>query len=193
MSITGPGSITAANVAAQTNMMNQLNTLGEELASGQAAQTYYQLGSQSGVAVALGAQLSDINGYTSTASNLGTTLDDRTDSARPAWRHRHDGRPVDRAARRIFAQQYGQTTTQVSAASHLNQIVALLNTQIGGDYIFSGSAVNQPSVVSSNEMINGNGPQAGLAQLISERLQADLGTAVTGRLTATVTGAGSMT
>ena len=33
MSITGPGSITAANVAAQTNMMNQLNTLGQELAA----------------------------------------------------------------------------------------------------------------------------------------------------------------
>ena len=31
MSITGPGSITAANVPAETNMMNQLNTLGEEL------------------------------------------------------------------------------------------------------------------------------------------------------------------
>ena len=40
MSITGPGSITAANVLAQNNMKNQLNTLGEELASGQAAQTY---------------------------------------------------------------------------------------------------------------------------------------------------------
>jgi len=74
MSITGPGSITAANVAAQTNMMNQLNTMGEELSTGEAAQTYSQLGSQSGLAVALGAQLSDINGYTSTTSTIGTTL-----------------------------------------------------------------------------------------------------------------------
>ena len=39
MSITGPGSITAASVTAQTNMMNQLNTLSEELGTGQAAQT----------------------------------------------------------------------------------------------------------------------------------------------------------
>ncbi len=53
MSITGPGSITAANVAAQTNMMNQLNTLSEELGTGQAAQTYSDLGPQAGLALAL--------------------------------------------------------------------------------------------------------------------------------------------
>ena len=40
MSITGPGSITAANIAAVNNMNNQLNTLSEELGSGEAAQTY---------------------------------------------------------------------------------------------------------------------------------------------------------
>ena len=32
MSITGPGSVTALNVAAVTNMNNQLNQLNEELA-----------------------------------------------------------------------------------------------------------------------------------------------------------------
>jgi flagellar hook-associated protein 3 FlgL len=191
MSITGPGSITAANVAAQTNMMTQLNTLGEELASGQAAQTYYQLGSQSGVAVALGAQLSDINGYSSTASNLGTTL---TIEQTALGQLGDTGTTVAQSIEQqggFSLNNNGQTNTQVAAASYLNQIVALLSTQIGGNYIFSGSAVNQPSVVSSNEMINGNGPQAGLAQLISERQQADLGTAGTGRLTATVTGVGS--
>ena len=58
MSITGPGSITAANVVAQNNLMNQLNTLSQELSSGQAAQTYSDLQSQAGVALALNAQLS---------------------------------------------------------------------------------------------------------------------------------------
>ena len=53
MSITGPGSITAANIASQTNMMNQLNTLAQQLGSGQAAQTYSDLQSQAGVALSL--------------------------------------------------------------------------------------------------------------------------------------------
>ena len=55
-------------------MMTQLNTLAQELGTGQAAQTYSGLGSQAGVAVALGAQLSDVNGYASTATSVGTTL-----------------------------------------------------------------------------------------------------------------------
>jgi flagellar hook-associated protein 3 FlgL len=191
MSITGPGSITAANVAAQTNMMNQLNTLGEELSSGEAAQTYSQLGSQSGLAVALGAQLSDIAGYTSTTSTIGTTLDiEQSVLGQLGDAGTTVAQSVEQQAG-FSLDSTGQTNMQASAASYLNQIVALLNTQAGGNYMFSGSAVNQPSVVSANEMINGNGAQAGLTQLISERQQADLGTDGTGRLTVAVTGAGS--
>jgi flagellin-like hook-associated protein FlgL len=191
MSITGPGSITAANVAAQTNMMNQLNTMGEELSTGEAAQTYSQLGSQSGLAVALGAQLSDINGYTSTTSTIGTTLSiEQSVLGQLGDAGTTVAESVEQQAG-FSLNSTGQTNMQTSAASYLNQIVALLNTQAGGNYMFSGSAVNQPSVVSANEMINGNGAQAGLAQLISERQQADLGTDGTGRLTVAVTGAGS--
>ena len=53
MSITGPGSITALNLAAQTGMFKELNTLAQELGSGQAAQTYSGLGSQAGLVTAL--------------------------------------------------------------------------------------------------------------------------------------------
>ena len=74
MSVTGPGSITAANILAQTNMMNQLNTLGQELGSGQAATTYSGLGSQAGLALSLNSQLSAIGGFSTTATDVGTTL-----------------------------------------------------------------------------------------------------------------------
>ncbi len=90
MSITGPGSITAANMQAVTNMNNQLNKLSTELGTGQAAQTYSGLGSQAGLALALSAQLSAINGYSSTATTVGTTLSIAqsvlTSSAAPAAR-----------------------------------------------------------------------------------------------------------
>jgi hypothetical protein len=43
--------------------------------------------------------------------------------------------------------------------------------------------VNQPSVASASEILNGNGSQAGLTQLISQRQQADLGANGLGRLT----------
>ena len=58
MSITGPGTITAASIAAVNNMDNQLNTLNEELGTGDAAQTYSGLGSQAGVVEKSGAWFS---------------------------------------------------------------------------------------------------------------------------------------
>jgi flagellar hook-associated protein 3 FlgL len=188
MSITGPGSITAANVTAQTNMMNQLNTLAEELSTGQTAQTYSDLGSQAGVALALGAQLSDLNGYSTTATTVGTTLS----VAQSVLGELGD---TSTAVQQAVDQQgafaldnTGQTTIQGSAASYLGQILSLLNTQVGQNYIFSGSAVNQPSVASESDILNGNGAQAGLTQVIAQRQQADLGANGLGRLTVGGTG-----
>ncbi len=175
MSITGPGSITAATVTAQTNMMNQLNTLGQELGSGQATQTYSGLGSQAGVALALNGQLAAINGYSSTGSTVGTTL---TLAQSVLTQLSSTGSAVQQSVSQQGAftlDNNGQTTTQEAAASQLDQILALLNTQVGNNYIFSGSAVNQPSVASTSEILNGNGAQAGLTQVIADRLQADEG------------------
>src|SRR5208282_5410341 len=175
MSITGPGSITAANVLAQTNMMNQLNTLSEELGTGQAAQTYSGLGSQAGLALALNAQLSDINGYSNAATTVGTTL---SIGQSVLTQLGSVGNSVQQAVSQQGAfslDNTGQTATQESAASYLDQILSLLNTQVGNNYIFSGSALNQPSVASTAAILNGNGAQAGLTQVIAERLQADQG------------------
>ena len=66
--------------------------------------------------------------------------------------------------------------------SQLDEILSLLNTQAGDNYIFSGSATNQPSVASTSDILNGNGAQAGLTQVIAQRLQADQGANGLGRL-----------
>jgi flagellar hook-associated protein 3 FlgL len=175
MSITGPGSITAANLLAQTNMFNQLNTLSTELSSGQAAQTYSGLASQAGLALQLNAQLAAINGYSSTASTLGTTLNIAESTLTQIG---NTGTGVQQALNEqgtFSVDNTGQTITQEFAKTQLDQILAALNTQVGNNYIFSGSAVNQPAVASTDEILNGNGAQAGLTQVIAERLQADQG------------------
>jgi flagellar hook-associated protein 3 FlgL len=182
MSVTGPGSITAANLLAQNNMSNQLNTLSEQLGTGQAATTYSGLGSQAGLALQLSAQLAAITGYSDTANTVGTTLN----IAQSVLSQLASvGSTVEQSASQqatFSLDSNGQTATQEGAASYLGQILSLLNTQIGGNYLFSGSAVNQPSVASLNDILNGNGTQAGLTQLIAERQQADLGTSGLGRL-----------
>ena len=183
MSITGPGSITAANLTAQTNMFKQLNTLSQELGTGDASQTYSGLGSRAGVASSLESQIAAFNAYSTTASTVGTTLTlaqsvlTQLDSARTS---------VQQALNQQNAFSLngnGQTATQQQAAGYLDQILSLLNTQAGDNYMFSGSAVNQPSVASASTILNGNGAQAGLTQVLSERLQADEGVGNQGRLT----------
>jgi hypothetical protein len=178
MSITGPGSITAANVLAQTNMNNQLNTLSEELGTSQAAQTYSGLGSQAGVALALNAQLSAITGYGNTATTVGTTL---TIAQSTLTQLGSTGSAVEQSliGQSAFTlNNNGQTSTQAAAITQLDSILSLLNTQVGDNYIFSGSAPNQQSVASTNDILNGNGTQAGLTQVIANRLQADEGSTV---------------
>ena len=188
MSITGPGSITASILLAQNNMSNQLNTLSEELGTGQAASTYSGLGSQAGLAVALDGQLSAINGYSSAASTVGTTLSIAQSVLSQLG-------SIGNSVQQMVAQQgtfsldnNGQTATQETAASYLDQILSLLNTQVGSNYLFSGSATNEPSVASANAILNGTGTQAGLTQVIANRLQADEGTDGLGRLTVAGTG-----
>ena len=61
-------------------------------------------------------------------------------------------------------------------------MLGILNTQAGDRYLFSGSAINTPSVASMDDILNGTATQAGLKQVISERQQADLGTSGLGRL-----------
>jgi flagellar hook-associated protein 3 FlgL len=183
MSITGPGSITAANLTAQTNMFNQLSTLSQELGTGQASQTYAGLGSQAGLALSLGSQLSALGAYSTTATTVGTTL---TLAQSVLTQLGDAGTSVQQAVNQQNAfslDNNGQTATQQSAASYLDQILSLLNTQAGDNYMFSGSALNQPSVASTSDILNGSGAQAGLTQVISERLQADEGTGSLGRLT----------
>ena len=175
MSITGPGSITATILLAQNNMSNQLNTLSQELGTGQAATTYSGLQSQAGLALQLTAQLADISGYSSTATTVGTTL---TLAQSVLTQLGSSSSAVQQSLLQSSAfslDNTGQTTAQESAAGQLDQILAALNTQAGDNYMFSGSALNQPSVASASDILNGNGAQAGLTQVMAERLQADEG------------------
>jgi len=182
MSITGVGSSVAATVQAQNNLQNQLTTLSEQLSTGQKANVYSDLGSQAGVTVGLDSQLAALTGYGNTITTVGTTL---SVAQTALTQIASVGTSVQQAINNqpAFAlDNTGQTSTQESAATQLDQIVDLLNTQVGNNYLFSGSAVNQPSVATASQILNGNGSQAGLEQVISERSQADLGSNGLGRL-----------
>jgi flagellar hook-associated protein 3 FlgL len=192
MSITGPGSISASTLAAQNNMFNQLNTLSEQLGTGEAAQTYSGLGSQAGLALELNAQVSAINAYNSSATDVGTTLGVAQSVLSQLTEVSSSVAQTISDQGTFSLDSNGQTSTQEEAASYLDQIIGLLNSQVGSNYLFSGSAVNDPSVASTDAILNGNGGQAGLTQVIANRAQAD-GVGASGRLDIPAVASGTST
>ena len=161
------------------DMRSQLDDLQRQLSTGQKSATYAGLGLSRGVAVSLNAQSAQIGSYNNTidtvmtrinvAQNALTAIDKVSSSLGSALSQGSDS-------------PSNGNTTQVSAQSWLQQLVGLLNTQVGDRYVFSGSATDQPSTASYDQIINGDATHAGLKTVISERNQADLGSNGLGRL-----------
>src|SRR5450432_3389146 len=168
---------------ATLNINNQLTSLSAQLASGKKATTYAGMGANEGFAIAARAQLSNISAFTDTMTKINTTISVANTALQALV---NIGGQVQSAAATTpqDLNSSGQTIAQQNAQAELSSMVGILNTQAGDRYVFSGSAINTPSVVSADDILNGTGSQAGLKQVISERQQAD-GTGGLGRLVIT--------
>jgi hypothetical protein len=163
------------------NLNNQLTNLSTELSTGEKSTTYSGMGVNEGFAIAARAQLSNITAFGTTMTNVNTIIS----AANNALQTLSDiGGQVQSSASTTPQDigSTGQTVAQGNAASELSALVGVLNTQVGDRYIFSGSAINTPAVASVDSIMNGTGTQAGLKQVMAERLQADVGTNGMGRL-----------
>jgi flagellar hook-associated protein 3 FlgL len=181
MTISGVSSNISPLLQNVLKINSQLNDLQRQLGTGQKADTYAGLGAQSGIVIALNAQLAAIGSYDDTMTNVGTTINIQQSVLQQIA---NVGSTVQAATvqPKYAIDSSGQTTVQKTAQDQLNQILSALNTQGGNGYLFSGSGLNQPSVDTVDHILNGNGSQAGLKQLIAERNQADLGANGLGRL-----------
>lgn len=163
------------------NLNNQLTNLSTELSTGEKSTTYSGMGVNEGFAIAARAQLSNITAFGTTMTNVNTIIS----AANTALQTLSDiGGQVQSSASTTPQSlgSTGQTVAQGNAASELSALVGVLNTQVGDRYIFSGSAINTPAVASPTAIMDGTGTQAGLKQVMAERLQADVGTNGMGRL-----------
>ncbi len=174
MTISGVSPSLAPLIQSTQDINTQLDDLQRQLGSGQKADNYAGLGSQSGIAVSLNAQLAALSSFDTTMTNVGTTISLQQQVLQQIG---SVGSSVQTsmATPSFSIDNTGQTPTQETAVSQLDQVVGLLNSEGGNGYLFSGNAVNQPSVASADDILNGNGTQAGLKQVVAERLQADQG------------------
>jgi flagellar hook-associated protein 3 FlgL len=163
------------------DLKNQLTTLQAQLASGQKSTTYAGMGVNEGFAVAARSQLASISAFTDTMTNITTNINVANTALQSMV---NIGTTVENSANSSSQtlNSSGQTTGQQTAAAELSSMLGILNTQSGDRYLFSGSAINTPSVASIDSILNGTTTQAGLKQVMSERQQADLGTSGLGRV-----------
>jgi hypothetical protein len=165
------------------NLNNQLTMLQDQLTTGKKSSSYSGMGSNEGFAIAARSQLANISAFKDTMSNINTDIG----IANTALQSMVDiGTTVFNSANSSMQtlNSAGQTISQQTATSQLSSMLGILNLQAGDRYLFSGSAINTPSVASMDDILNGTTTQAGLKQVISERAQAD-GTTGLGRLVIT--------
>jgi flagellar hook-associated protein 3 FlgL len=163
------------------NINNRLSDLSTQLSTGTKSTNYAGMGVDEGFAIAARSQLANISAFGDTMTNVNTIIS----AANTALQSLSDtGGQVqsNAAATPQNLTSTGQTIGQQNALSELSSIVGILNTQVGDRYIFSGNAISTPAVASADNILNGTGTQAGLKQVIAERLQADLGSSGMGRL-----------
>jgi flagellar hook-associated protein 3 FlgL len=166
------------------NLKAQFEDLQAQLASGKVSTTYAGQGLDRGFALGLRAQVSDIDAYANTATNINT----RINVANLSLQGLSDiGGEVKKAAASstIVLNNNGQTSGQITAQAQFADAISLLNTQSGDRYLFSGRSTDTAPTAPASDIMFGTGTQAGLTQLINERKLADQGTAMMGRLAVT--------
>ena len=166
------------------SLRSQLDDFTRQISTGKKSDTYAGLGVQRGVSVGLRSQLSAIGGYDAT----GQTATTRINIAQTALDSM--AKVVTNTKSAMFQSSNvsgigGASQVQTTAKFSLDELVGLLNTEVGGRYLFGGKKTDQPAVESSDHILNGDGARAGLVQIINERKQADLGASGLGRLTLT--------
>jgi len=173
-------------------MQLQLTDLQTQLATGKKSQTHSGLGVDASLVLNLRAELNVMEGYirtidqtqlrlTTTQQGL-TRIDDiaaemRTASLTSGYE------PLDTK----------QTQLQFTAQERLEEVLAVLNTDIGGRHIFGGAATQTQPVETYDRVMNGDVGLAGFNQIVSERQQADLGADNRGRLSIPVPAGSTVT
>lgn len=187
-SIGGIGARSLLMVQSLVDMRAQLGDLQRQMATGKKSDTYAGIGLDRGLTVGLRSQLSAIGSYKDTIGNVGV----RVNVANSALTRIGElGREMKAVAGQLNS-SIQRTTAKETAKNAVDEIIGLLNTQVGDRYIFSGLASDVSAVDTTNSVLYGDGIRAGLQQIINERNQADLGADGRGRLVITAPAATSV-
>lgn len=164
-----------------TSLRSQYEQLQSQLATGKVSTNYAGQGPDRGFAYGLRAQLSNIDGYANTATNVNTRIEVANLSLQGLVDLGSEVKTAANNATQTLGSN-GKTSGQISAQAAFDNAISLLNTRSGDRYLFSGRATDTPATAPADDILNGSGGKAGLTTLIDERRQADQGPSMMGRL-----------
>ena len=159
-------------------MRSQMVDLQRQFATGKRSDDYAGIGLNRGLTVSLRSQLAATSSYGDTITNLNVRID-LAESV--LSRIGQIGMETKNSVATMTSEE-GRINAQSSAKSAVGEMLGLLNTSAGDRYIFSGLATDTPSVESLDMIMDGDAAHAGFSQIVSERLQADIGASGLGRL-----------
>ena len=159
-------------------MRSQMSDLQRQFATGKRSDDYAGIGLNRGLTVSLRSQLAATASYGDTITNLNVRID-LAESV--LSRIGEIGTETKNSVAEMTSEE-GRINAQGSAKSALGEMLGLLNSSAGDRYIFSALATDTPSVESLETIMDGDTAHAGFNQVVSERLQADMGASGLGRL-----------
>ncbi|PLW75448.1 hypothetical protein [Cohaesibacter celericrescens] len=186
--ITGPNGYSSSvlmNILSGNS--NKLEDLTVQLSTGKKSLTYSGLGGDVGQSLDLRAQISSIDGFRSTIDqaqlqismmdvSLQRLVDIGSEVSGSATSTQYD----------ITAEN--QSVGQMTAATLVKEALGLLDTEVDGDFVFSGTTSDVQPTRSYDQIVNGMTGQDGLITVTDERMRADAGSDGRGRLDLSTTG-----
>ncbi|MBL4757276.1 MAG: hypothetical protein JKY32_06455 [Rhizobiales bacterium] len=164
------------------NTRNQLLDLQRQLGTGKIAETYGGLNGTARLTIlSMRAETSAINSYQRIIQNVDVQLKIGLQTVE-RFAEISSFTKTDFFNSTFDLVDGKKTIPQRTAQTSLDEMVALLNSDVNGRHIFGGRDSDGKPVVDVDTMLNGNGPRAGLNQLVSERRAADLGADGRGRM-----------
>ncbi|HET9186431.1 MAG TPA: hypothetical protein VFN80_00640, partial [Acidothermaceae bacterium] len=164
-----------------TRMQNQFTSLQTQLSTGQKASNLAELGSDRYFDLSIRSRISRLDGYSTNITVVNSRLDMFDQLTTRLSTLQQDARGL------ITPNSYGSQdivlgAVPVQAASSLDEVINILNSDINGRYLFGGSVTDKAPVADMNSILYGSAGKAGFKQIASERQQADVGDGL-GRLT----------
>ena len=165
----------------------RMEDLSIQLSSGKKAQTYGGLGGDAGMSLDLRAQISAVEGFRSAIEQAKLQIS-MMDVA--LQRLVDIGTEVSGSATpsEYNITSSNQSVPQMTATTLVKEALGLLDTELDGDFVFSGTTSEQQPTRSYDQIIYGADGADGLITVTDERMRADAGSDGRGRLAVSTAG-----